>query len=57
MEIPVAEILAIDAALPALPSLRELRYPLDGEDVWGATARILRGFAAIARDATADAGD
>jgi len=56
MEIPVAEILAIDAALPARPSLRELRYRLDGEDVWGATARILRDFAAIARDATADAG-
>ena len=57
MEISVAEILAIDAALPPQPSLRELRYPLDGEDVWGATARILRGFAAIARDALADAGD
>ena len=56
LEIPVAEILAIDAALPARPSLRELRYRLDGEDVWGATARILRDFAAIARDATADAG-
>jgi 8-oxo-dGTP pyrophosphatase MutT (NUDIX family) len=57
MEIPVAEILAIDAALPPQPSLRELRYPLDGEDVWGATARILRGFAAIARDALAHQGD
>jgi 8-oxo-dGTP pyrophosphatase MutT (NUDIX family) len=56
MEVPVADILAIDASLPAEPSLRELRYPLDGEDVWGATARILRGFAAIARDALADAG-
>ena len=55
LEIPVAEILAIDVALPPQPSLRELRYPLDGEDVWGATARILRDFAAIARDATADA--
>jgi len=55
MEVPVADILAIDAALPAEPSLRELRYPLDGEDVWGATARILRCFAAIARDALAGA--
>lgn len=57
MEVPVADILALDAALPAEPSLRELRYPLDGEDVWGATARILRGFAAVARSALADAGD
>ncbi len=56
MEVPVADILAIDAGLPAEPTLRELRYPLDGEDVWGATARILRGFAGILRAALADAG-
>jgi len=56
MEVPVADILAIDAALPAEPTLRELRYPLDGEDVWGATARILRGFAGAARAALADTG-
>jgi len=56
MEVPVARILALDAALPAQPTLRDLRYPLDGEDVWGATARILRSFAAIARAALADAG-
>ena len=56
MEVPVADILAIDAALPAEPTLRELRYPLDGEDVWGATARILRGFAGVARAALADTG-
>lgn len=55
LEVSVADILALDAALPARPTLRELRYPLDGEEVWGATARILRGFAAIARAALADA--
>lgn len=54
MEVSIAEILAFDAALPARPNWRELRYPLDGEDVWGATARILRGFAEIARAAVAD---
>jgi 8-oxo-dGTP pyrophosphatase MutT (NUDIX family) len=54
MEVSIAEILAFDAALPARPNWRELRYPLDGEDVWGATARILRDFAEIARAAVAD---
>jgi hypothetical protein len=57
IEVPVAEILALDAALPAEPNLHELRYALDGEDVWGATARILRAFAAVARTALADADD
>ncbi len=51
MEVAVAEILELDAALPARPTLGELRYPLDGEDVWGATARILRTFAAVTRRA------
>ena len=51
MEVAVAEVLAIDARLPTSPTLRELRYPLDGEDVWGATARILHDFSAIARRA------
>lgn len=55
IEVSVADILAIDAELPETPSLRELRYRLDGEDVWGATARILRGFAVVAREALADA--
>jgi 8-oxo-dGTP pyrophosphatase MutT (NUDIX family) len=57
MEVPVARILALDAALPEAPTRRDLRYCLDGEDVWGATARILRGFAAIARAAIAHAGE
>lgn len=51
MEVAVAEILAIDATLPARPTIADLRYPLDGEDVWGATARILHGFAALTRRA------
>ena len=57
MEVSVADLLALDAALPAEPTLRDLRYALDGEDVWGATARILRGFAEVARAALADAGE
>jgi 8-oxo-dGTP pyrophosphatase MutT (NUDIX family) len=51
MEVGVGEILVLDAALPAHPTLADLRYPLDGEDVWGATARILRTFAAMTRRA------
>jgi 8-oxo-dGTP pyrophosphatase MutT (NUDIX family) len=57
IEVPVANILALDAALPSDPTLRDLRYPLDGEDVWGATARILRSFAEVARVAIAHAGE
>jgi 8-oxo-dGTP pyrophosphatase MutT (NUDIX family) len=49
MEVSVRDILAADAALaPGVDGLA-LRYPLDGEDVWGATARILRAFAAALR--------
>jgi 8-oxo-dGTP pyrophosphatase MutT (NUDIX family) len=51
MEVPLGEILAIDAVLPADAGVAELRYPVAGEDVWGATARILRGFAAVVRAA------
>jgi 8-oxo-dGTP pyrophosphatase MutT (NUDIX family) len=51
MEVSLAEVLSLDAALPAEPTLADLRYPLDGEDVWGATARILHGFAAVVRRA------
>ena len=29
------------------PAVLELRYPLAGEDVWGATARILRTFSGV----------
>jgi 8-oxo-dGTP pyrophosphatase MutT (NUDIX family) len=56
MEIPVSEILRVDAALPHDAGIATMRYPLDGEDVWGATARILRTFSAVARCALAGAG-
>lgn len=51
LEVPLIELLRADAAMPGTPSLLALRYPLDGEDVWGATARILRGFCRALRDA------
>ena len=51
MEVSLGEILAIDATLPDRAGVPELRYPVGGEDVWGATARILRGFAQVTRDA------
>lgn len=54
LEIPLSDLLAADARLPAAPGLMELRYPLASEDVWGATARILRGFAHLARCALAE---
>jgi hypothetical protein len=56
MEVPVSEILRVDAALPHDAGIATMRYPLDGEDVWGATARILRTFSAVARCALAGAG-
>lgn len=56
MEVAVADVLAIDARLPPTPTLRELRYPLAGEDVWGATARILHEFSAVARRALSRSG-
>lgn len=49
----VQELLVADALLPKHPTLMELRYPLDGEDIWGATARILRDFCRVARCALA----
>jgi 8-oxo-dGTP pyrophosphatase MutT (NUDIX family) len=49
VEVPVADLLRADAALPAEPAPLALRYPLGGEDVWGATARILRIFSRVAR--------
>ena len=51
LEVPLIELLRADDALPAGPAPLALRYPLDGEDVWGATARILRGFCRALRDA------
>jgi 8-oxo-dGTP pyrophosphatase MutT (NUDIX family) len=49
LEVPVADVLRADAALPPDPAPLALRYPLAGEDVWGATARILRIFSREAR--------
>lgn len=53
IEARVDEVLALDAALPADAGYAAVRYPLDGEDVWGATARILRTFAGVTRAALA----
>lgn len=51
LEVSVAELLTADAALPAAPDIASLRYPFLGEDVWGATARILHRFSAVVRSA------
>lgn len=50
---PVDQILSVDERLPGGMNIRTTRYPLDGEDVWGATARIIRTFCAVARCAAA----
>ena len=55
LEVPVAALLRADAGLPERPTITTLRYPLLGEDVWGATARILRIFSRVARCALAGA--
>ncbi len=49
IDVRVGDLLRADAALPPDPPLRDLRYPLAGEDVWGATARILRTFCSVTR--------
>jgi 8-oxo-dGTP pyrophosphatase MutT (NUDIX family) len=49
LEVPLDDLLAADALLAPDPAPMALRYPLQGEDVWGATARILRGFARLLR--------
>lgn len=51
IEAPVREILSIDARLPPDAGVATLRYPLCGEDVWGATARMLRDFSEVTRAA------
>ena len=51
LDVPLATVLDADAALPAVLDVRSLRYPLLGEDVWGATARILHMFSALVRRA------
>jgi len=52
----VADLLAADAVLPPSPAPLELRYPLAGEDVWGATARVLRILCRVARCALSPPG-
>ncbi len=47
LEVPVGDLIRADAELPPSPGVRTLRYPLAGEDVWGATARVLRCFCAV----------
>jgi 8-oxo-dGTP pyrophosphatase MutT (NUDIX family) len=51
IEVPLADLLAADALLPpdADDDVEVLRYPLLDEDVWGATARILRRFSRLVR--------
>jgi 8-oxo-dGTP pyrophosphatase MutT (NUDIX family) len=56
IDVPVIELLMADVALPLHPSPLALRYPLAGEDVWGATARILRTFSRVARYALSGPG-
>lgn len=51
LEVSVRSLMAADAVLPDAADVRSLRYPLLGEDVWGATARILRDFSAVVREA------
>jgi 8-oxo-dGTP pyrophosphatase MutT (NUDIX family) len=55
IEVPLADLLAADETLPssADDDVSALRYPLLDEDVWGATARILRRFSGLARCALA----
>ena len=44
LEVPIRDILRHDHQLPRQATVETLRYPLLGEDVWGATARIIRDF-------------
>ena len=52
----MADLLRADAAMRGEPGVLALRYPLAGEDVWGATARILRTFSRVARCALSPGG-
>ncbi|MBM3633695.1 MAG: CoA pyrophosphatase [Actinobacteria bacterium] len=47
LEVPLADVLAADRRIPEPPGIETLRYALQGEDVWGLTARILRTFSAV----------
>lgn len=53
-DIPLVDLLHADVLLPDSAGRLEVRYPLEGEDIWGATAHILRGFARIVRCALAE---
>lgn len=55
LEVRLADILAADLLIPAIPDRATLRYPLHGEDVWGLTARILHNLSAHVRQALAAA--
>lgn len=52
----LADLMVADAAMPGQPGVLALRYPLSGQDVWGATARILRTFSRVTRCALSPAG-
>lgn len=52
-EVPLADVLSAHRALPDVPTVATLRYALGGEDVWGATARILRQFCDLVDSALA----
>lgn len=54
IDVRVADLLRADSDLPADPAPLALRYPLAGEDVWGATARILRAFCRMTLVALSD---
>lgn len=49
IDVSVMDLLRADVGLPLDPAPLALRYPLGNEDVWGATARILRTFCRVAR--------
>lgn len=54
LTVRVADVIEHDATLAPDAGRRDLRYPLDGEDVWGATGLVLRSFV---RAVTAPPGD
>ena len=56
MHARVADLLRADAAMPASPACWRCATRSAGEDVWGATARILRTFSRVTRCALSPAG-
>lgn len=56
LEVPLADVLAADRRIPKQPTIETLRYPLQGEDVWGLTARILRTFSEVVHRISGHAG-